>query len=63
MYAWMWRHLPGPTPVRVLLALTLVALVVVVLFAAVFPWAEAVLPGQDVVVDVSASPGRTPGTL
>ena len=58
----MWRHLPGPTAVRALLVLSLVALVIVLLFVAVFPWVESIVPGQDVVVDLSASPGRTVGT-
>ena len=30
MYAWMWRQLPGPWPVRALAALVLFAVVVVV---------------------------------
>lgn len=51
MYAWIWRHLPGPTPVRAALALLLAAVVVAVLFGVVFPWAVTVLPGQEVVVD------------
>ena len=44
MYGWIWRHLPGPLPVRGLLALVLVAAVVLVLFTTVFPWAEDSLP-------------------
>jgi hypothetical protein len=51
MYAWIWRHLPGPTAVRALLALALLAGVVVILFTLVFPWATGVLPGQEVSVD------------
>jgi hypothetical protein len=34
MYGWLWRHLPGPTAVRVLL----VVLLVVAVFAACFAW-------------------------
>ena len=51
MYAWIWRHLPGPRPLRVLLALLLVAGVVLLLFTVVFPWAEQALPFLDVTVD------------
>lgn len=51
MYGWIWRHLPGPTPVRVGVALLLAALVVAVLFTVVFPWAVTLLPGQEVGVD------------
>lgn len=51
MYPWIWRHLPGPLPVRLLLALLLVAGVVLLLFTTVFPWAEQSLPFLDVTVD------------
>jgi hypothetical protein len=51
MYGWIWRHLPGPWPVRSLLAAVLVAAVVVLLFTIVFPWAEHSLPFLDVTVD------------
>ena len=51
MYAWIWRHLPGPWPVRGLLAALLAAAVVVLLFTTVFPWAEHTLPFLDVTVD------------
>ena len=39
MYPWIFRHLPGPLPVRILLALVLVAAGVAALFVWVFPWA------------------------
>ena len=51
MYAWIWRHLPGPWPVRTLVSLVLVAGVVLLLFTAVFPWAESSLPFLQVTVD------------
>jgi len=51
MYPWIWRHLPGPLPMRLLLALLLAAGVVLVLFSTVFPWAEHSLPFLDVTVD------------
>jgi hypothetical protein len=51
MYPWIWRHLPGPFPARLLQALVLVAGVVLLLFTAVFPWAEHSLPFLDVTVD------------
>lgn len=44
MYAWIWRHLPGPTGARLGLALVLVVVVVAVLFFVVFPWLEPYLP-------------------
>ncbi|MDQ1619897.1 MAG: hypothetical protein QOE19_2466 [Actinomycetota bacterium] len=51
MYAWIWRHLPGRWPVRLLLSAVLVCAVVAVLFTMVFPWAEHSLPFLDVTVD------------
>lgn len=51
MYAWVWRHLPGPMPVRVVVAVLLVAAAVAALFLWVFPWIEPRLPFTDVTVD------------
>lgn len=59
MYAWIWRRLPGPLPVRVLLSVLLVALVVAVLFTWVFPWAETSLPFLDVTVDSTSHASTT----
>lgn len=55
MYAWLWRHLPGPTAVRVVIALVLFVAVVAALFLWVFPWIEPRLPFTDVTIDESAS--------
>lgn len=51
MYSWIWRHLPGNGWVRALISLVLVTAVVYVLFQYVFPWAEPLLPFNDVTVD------------
>ncbi|NLU69488.1 hypothetical protein [Streptomyces sp. HNM0574] len=51
MYGWIWRHLPGNTAVRAVISLALVAVVVFLLFQFVFPWAEPLLPFNDVTVD------------
>lgn len=51
MYAWIWRHLPGPLSVRVVLSAAMIAAVVTLLFTVVFPWAEHGLPFLDVTVD------------
>ncbi|MGW0602490.1 hypothetical protein [Streptomyces sp. NPDC002644] len=51
VYGWIWRHLPGNTWVKALLALLLVLATVYVLFQYVFPWAEPLLPFGDVTVD------------
>ena len=51
MYGYLWRHLPGPAPVRLLLALMLFAGLVALLFGWVFPWLMPQLPFNDVTVD------------
>ncbi len=51
MYAWLWAVLPGPVPVKVVLALVLLVGLVALLFLVVFPWAEQTLPFLDVTVD------------
>ncbi|MEU8487301.1 hypothetical protein [Streptomyces sp. NPDC048641] len=51
MYGWIWRHLPGNTLIRALISLLLVLAVVYVLFQYVFPWAEPLLPFNDVTVN------------
>jgi hypothetical protein len=43
-YGWLWRVLPGPMAVRILLCALLVVAVVVLLFGFVFPWLEPRLP-------------------
>jgi hypothetical protein len=55
VYGWIWRHLPGPTPVRLLISLVAVAGIVLLLFTVVFPWLEPLLPFTDVTVDDAAS--------
>ncbi|WP_141747388.1 hypothetical protein [Streptomyces nanshensis] len=55
MYGWIWRHLPGNTFVRALCALVLALGVVFLLFQYVFPWAEPLLPFNDVTVDGGGS--------
>lgn len=51
MYVEAWRRLPGPKPVRALIALLLILLVLAVLFLWVFPWAEQHLPFLEVTID------------
>jgi high-affinity Fe2+/Pb2+ permease len=62
MYEWIWRHLPGPTPVKALQALALFALVVLVLFVFVFPWMQQHLPFTSVTIDSSAPGSISPFT-
>lgn len=51
MYGWIWRHLPGNVWVRALISVLLVLAVIYALFQYVFPWAEPLLPFNDVTVD------------
>jgi hypothetical protein len=51
VYAWIWRHLPGPVPVKALCALVLAVVVVWVLFTWVFPWLEPLSPFGGGAVD------------
>ncbi|GAA1966747.1 hypothetical protein [Amycolatopsis minnesotensis] len=50
MYAWIWRHLPGPVAAKAALALVLVLAVVALLMFVIFPWLEPMLPFNDVSV-------------
>jgi hypothetical protein len=50
VYSWIWRHLPGPTSLRLLQALLLFLAVVALLFFVIFPWAEPYLPFDRVTV-------------
>lgn len=50
LYGFVWRHLPGPLPLKVVLALLLVLAVVAALFAWVFPALEPFMPGNDITV-------------
>ncbi len=59
MYAWIWRHLPGPTAVKAVEALVLLAAVVLLLFTVVFPWLEPRLPFNEVTVDETPSTGTS----
>jgi hypothetical protein len=53
VYVWFWRHLPGPFPVRLVLALLAFAVVVLLLFTEVFPRLEPLLPFNSVTVEPS----------
>jgi hypothetical protein len=55
VYAAIWRALPGPLAVRVLLAAVLVLAVVAVLFLWVFPVVAPHMPFNDNTVDQGAA--------
>lgn len=50
MYAWLWRHLPGPVWLRIIEVLILLAIVVYVLMEFVFPPISKMMPYNDVSV-------------
>ena len=56
MYAWLWRHLPGPWWARLFACLALCASVVTLLWYVAFPWAEPLLPFDDVQVGNGTAP-------
>ena len=51
MYGALWRVLPGPAWVRILLVLILLVAVVFVLFTWVFPWVDGIMNPIEVTVD------------
>ena len=51
VYGALWRILPGPAWIRVILLLVLAAAVVFALFSWVFPWADAILNPINVTVE------------
>ncbi|SFR88234.1 hypothetical protein SAMN04487846_0232 [Microbacterium sp. cf046] len=50
MYAALWRILPGPVWVRVVILIVLAAAVLYGLFFFVFPWISQVINPQEVTV-------------
>lgn len=53
MYSWLWRTLPGPALIKLLILLVIFAAIVAALFLWVFPWVDTVLPVQDVRIEDS----------
>ncbi|WP_164515522.1 DUF4175 domain-containing protein [Microbacterium sp. 10M-3C3] len=51
MYGALWRVLPGPWWVRLLIVLAIVAAVVYALFTWVFPWVSQYVNPQEVTVE------------
>lgn len=50
MYLWLWRTLPGPTAVKAVVVIAVLAVVFLVLMEMVFPWVSAQMPYSDVSV-------------
>jgi len=53
MYGLLWRVIPGPAWLRVLLLLLLAAAVVAACFEWVFPWVSEYVPLNDNTVEAS----------
>jgi hypothetical protein len=51
MYAALWHALPGPTWLRFLLVILLIAVVLAALVFWVFPWADHYVTPQEVTVE------------
>ncbi|GAB3853898.1 hypothetical protein GCM10029963_46010 [Micromonospora andamanensis] len=65
MYAWIWRKLPFGLPGKLAGSLLLATTMVALLWYVVFPWAEPLLPFDDVQVtqEDSSVPGAPDGDL
>lgn len=53
MYATLWRVLPGPLWLRVLLAVALAAATTYILATWVFPWVDSIVNQQEATVGES----------
>ncbi|MFG1675269.1 hypothetical protein [Micromonospora sp. NPDC049282] len=64
MYSWIWRKLPLGLPGKLIGSVLLATATVALLWLVVFPWAEPLLPFDDVQVEQPAGvPGGNPGEL
>ncbi|MFY1674455.1 hypothetical protein ACN27G_31665 [Plantactinospora sp. WMMB334] len=62
MYAWIWRRLPFGVPGKLIGSLLITASALALLWYVVFPWAEPLLPFDDVqVTQEGGVPGDEPG--
>ena len=50
MYGWLWRQIPGPIPVRVLVTLVSVVALFFLLMEVIYPLVEQAMPFSDVSV-------------
>ena len=57
MYGWLFRHLPGPLWLRIVLTVLLLAAVIVALFGWVFPAIAPFMPFNDGLVGAVAATG------
>ncbi|AKK04193.1 hypothetical protein [Corynebacterium epidermidicanis] len=50
MYGWIWRHLPGPFIVRLIIVLALLVGVFFLLMEVIFPQISLLMPYNEVAV-------------
>jgi hypothetical protein len=63
MYVWIWRHIPGGLPGKLIGSMLLFLGAVALMLFIVFPWVSPKLPFNDVTIDrphSSSSPSPTP---
>ncbi|GAB2901291.1 hypothetical protein GCM10027027_16390 [Neomicrococcus lactis] len=58
MYAWIFRHLPGPTWSKVLISLLLILAAILVLAEYVFPWLNQYNPWNEPTIGTVLIRGR-----
>ncbi len=51
MYGALWRALPGPVWVRLIIVVALLAVALWALFTYVFPWVQTLIPVPDATID------------
>jgi hypothetical protein len=61
MYVWIWHHLPGGRPGKLVGTVVLLAAAVALLFFVIFPWVEPHLPFNHVTLQPGTSAPPTPG--
>lgn len=54
MYAWIFRRLPGPLWLRIVIVVALLAAVVLLLMEVVFPWVDQFSPLNDSTIGEAA---------
>lgn len=50
MYAWIWKHLPGPVPVRIAIVIAALVGLFFLLMDVIYPAVESALPFSGVSV-------------
>lgn len=61
MYAWIWRKLPFGLPGKLIGSALLIGAALALLWYVIFPWAEPLLPFDDVQVEWVPGDGPSPG--